>query len=106
MWLTLFLLSFAINTIFVFYVKWLLNNFKFLGEEVEAVKELTNGFAIHLKSIYELEMFYGDTTLKELLEHSKQLVEQLGEIDYILNPEGEENEEFEIERDPDQSETP
>jgi hypothetical protein len=30
-------------------------------------------FVLHLESIYELEMFYGEETLKSLLDHSKRL---------------------------------
>jgi hypothetical protein len=31
-------------------------------------------FFVHLSRIYELEMFYGDDTLEDLIRHSKQLM--------------------------------
>jgi hypothetical protein len=34
-------------------------------------------FADHLKSIYEMEMFYGDETLQGLLDHTKHLRERM-----------------------------
>jgi len=36
-----------------------------------------------LQSLYELEMFYGDTTLGHLIEHSKQLVEDMKNFEEI-----------------------
>ena len=99
-WITLFIISFSVNIVFLLYVRWLLNNFRALGEEIEIIKELTTGFSTHLKSLYELEMFYGDSTLKELLEQGQQLIEELEEVDYILNQD--EEEELEIEQNLDQ----
>ncbi|HAI40325.1 MAG TPA: hypothetical protein DCM40_20615 [Maribacter sp.] len=40
-------------------------------------------FSEHLQSLYELEMFYGDTTLGHLIEHSKQLVEDMKNFEEI-----------------------
>lgn len=47
---------------------------------------------MHVKSIHELEMFYGDETLGLLMKHSKELSEKLEEIDLILKPPEEEEE--------------
>ena len=32
-------------------------------------------FSKHLKSVYELEMFYGEPTLESIIEHSKELID-------------------------------
>ena len=40
-------------------------------------------FSEHLQSLHELEMFYGDTTLGHLIEHSKQLVEDMKNFEEI-----------------------
>ena len=47
---------------------------------VDNVGELSSScddFVSHLESIYEMEMFYGEETLKKLLEHSKELREEV-----------------------------
>ena len=44
-------------------------------------------FSIHLKSVYELEMFYGDDTLKSLMDHASQLSERLEDLDLVVNEE-------------------
>tara|TARA_R100000008_G_scaffold76880_2_gene56989 strand:+ start:2372 stop:2713 length:342 start_codon:yes stop_codon:yes gene_type:complete len=63
-----------------------------VSEEIGDLHEMVNSFASHLNSIYELEMFYGDETIKGLLEHSLSFVEQLETFEYIysLTEEGEE----------------
>ena len=38
-------------------------------------------FAKHVMSVYELEMFYGDETLKHLMEHAVDLNETMGNFE-------------------------
>jgi L-arabinose isomerase len=41
------------------------------------LKESVEGFSNHLKFVYELEMYYGDETLKGLIDHARTLNESL-----------------------------
>ena len=52
---------------------------------------MVNNFSKHLSDVYSLEMFYGDETLKSLMDHSSQLSERLSNIDLILNENEEED---------------
>lgn len=90
MWLTLFILSSATNILFLLYVRWLLKSIVAMNEDVTSVSILIGDFALHLKSIHELEMFYGDETLGALMKHSKELGEKLQDLDLILSPSDEE----------------
>tara|TARA_Y100001937_G_scaffold38616_1_gene54915 strand:- start:1827 stop:2129 length:303 start_codon:yes stop_codon:yes gene_type:complete len=85
MWLTLFILSASINLILFFYVRWLLKTVAAINQDVSTVSNMIQEFLEHLKAIYELETFYGDQTLKNLLIHSQDLVKDLEGIDLILN---------------------
>ena len=72
-----------------------------MNEETKEVSSMIFDFAEHVKTVYELPMFYGDETLSSLLEHARAVVENINEIDFIL--EEEEEEVFlspELERDP------
>ena len=60
-------ISIMINILLVFYTKWVLNNYKELTIAVDDIGELIAQYVIHLKSVYELEMFYGDQTLSKLI---------------------------------------
>ena len=52
---------------------------------IEELKELMETYVNHVGVVNELEMFYGDETLRELIRHGKALVETFEEykIDYF-----------------------
>ena len=89
MWFWLFSLSVVINIFLMFYIRWLLQSVKDFTEETQRISGLVFDFNQHIRSIYELEMFYGDETLKSLMDHGTQLSSQLEEIDFIINEEEE-----------------
>ena len=92
MWITLFIISLLFNILFLLYVRWLLKSVVVMNEDITNVSILIKDFSMHVKSIHELEMFYGDETLGLLMKHSKELSEKLEEIDLILKPPEEEEE--------------
>ena len=87
-------ISVIINIVMVLYVRWVLNNYKEVVLGLENIGNLIAEYVIHLKSVYELEMFYGDDTLSSLLEHGKQIVEKLEDIE-LLGENDEDNDEDE-----------
>ena len=54
-----------------------------VSEELGDLQEMINAFAAHTKSVYELEMFYGDQTLENLMHHAVSFNEQLETFEYI-----------------------
>ncbi len=54
-----------------------------VSEEMGDLQDMINAFARHVKSVYELEMFYGDATLEHLMNHALSLNEQLETFEYI-----------------------
>ena len=73
-------LSLLINVILVWYCRKLTRQFVFFSENIELLQGALQSFDEHLKSIYELEMFYGDDTLEGLLEHSRNLLASVGDF--------------------------
>jgi len=67
-------LSVGINIFLVVYLRWLLKKFVFLSENIGDLLSSIDGFSKHLESVHELETFYGDVTLKNLINHSQQIV--------------------------------
>jgi len=55
----------------------------FVSEELGDLQQMINAFAAHTKSVYELEMFYGDQTLEHLMNHAVSFNEQLETFEYI-----------------------
>ena len=84
----LLILSIAINIILVLYARWILKNYKEIVVAMDSIGEMIAQYVVHLKSVYELEMFYGDETLSALLQHGRDIVEKLEDIE-LLGEEGE-----------------
>ena len=91
-------LSIIFNLILVWYVKKVLDKQEEFENSVINITESINSFSEHLEDIYQLEMFYGDENLEQLLEHSKNVVNDI--IDFqIENFDAEAQEEDEIDDD-------
>lgn len=89
MWFSFFIISFCLNLLFLFYVRWLLKTVAVINEDMQNLSTIIVDFSTHVKQVYELEMFYGDETLKSLMEHARVLSEKIADIDLILNEESE-----------------
>ena len=66
-----------------------------LNRRHKEMVSVVNNYRNHLKSVYELEAFYGEPTLETLLKHSVELSDVLEEFEeiYELSREDEEQEE-------------
>ena len=84
-----FIISFCLNLLFLFYVRWLLKTVAVINEDMQNLSTIIVDFSTHVKQVYELEMFYGDETLKSLMDHARVLSEKIADIDLILNEESE-----------------
>jgi hypothetical protein len=51
--------------------------------ELGDLQEMVDSFANHLEQVYELEMFYGDETLQNLLNHASSFNKQLETFEHI-----------------------
>ena len=71
--LFLLTISLVIHGAAVWYMINLLKQVKYYDEELTENITVINNFTNHLKSVYELETFYGDETLRHLLEHAQDL---------------------------------
>jgi hypothetical protein len=97
-------LSLVFNGVVFIYARAAIARLLMVSEELGDLQQMINAFAIHTKNIYELEMFYGDQSLKSLLEHAVSFNEQMETFEYIYslteeeieNPKPEEENENEI----------
>ena len=77
---TLFLVSFILNLILIWYIRKLISQLYLFTDEVYKLEEHFDAFDKHLGGIYELEMFYGDDTLDGLISHSKDLLNKVSQF--------------------------
>jgi len=94
----LFSLSAAVNIFFIWYVIQLIKRLLSVQDEMDEFLMSLDEYSNHIDMVYNLERFYGDDTLKNLLNHSKNFnkrisyLRSLYDMDYE-EPEAEEEEE-------------
>lgn len=69
------LFSIIINMFLLWYSWKSLQQLTYYEEELREVVGAIQNFTNHLGIVYEMEMFYGDETLRHLLEHAKDLIQ-------------------------------
>ena len=82
------LLFFSITLISLmgWYIFKLVKRLVLIQESFQIFDNQMSDFEQHLKEVYELEMFYGDTTLESLIKHTKFITEAYEDLkqDYML----------------------
>ena len=84
--LSLFLaISLAAN-IFLIWFGWKsLRQISEYDEELRELIEIIKNFSTHVESVYEMEMFYGDETLRHLMRHGQDIVATFSTYDLLLS---------------------
>ena len=68
-------ISVVLNVMFVWYIIQLLKRFLNISDEIEGLFVSLEEYEEHVDIVYNLERFFGDTTLENLLRHAKALSE-------------------------------
>ena len=85
-WLGIVLLASIVANIFMFwYIRRLLSKLWFIAENLGDLVDLLTSYRIHLKSLFELEQYYGDENIKFVLSHTTSLLEILEEYEDIYS---------------------
>ena len=78
---TVFLVFSIILNIFLFwYIAQLISRLVIFQEEIDSFAEKLDEYSKHVDILYNLERFFGDETLANLLRHSKSIVEECKEL--------------------------
>ncbi len=82
--LTAFLtLSVIVNVGLVIYVRAAIARLLLVSEELGDLQDMIDSFLDHTKSVYEMEMFYGDQTLQSLSQHVRDFSSQMESFQFI-----------------------
>lgn len=93
-WLTV---SVIVNIVFIWYFIRLLRRLLFFQDELDEFSLRLEEYNGHVDIVYNLERFYGDETLLNLLRHSRGIVEDCNKFRGFLNNEEEVEEDAEEE---------
>jgi hypothetical protein len=77
--------SVALNVGIFIYARAAVTRLLSISEELRDLQQMVNSFAVHVKTVYELDSFYGDETLRGLLEHAVSFNEQMDTFEYIYS---------------------
>ena len=88
------MLSISLNVLLAWYARKIQTEYiLFIRDNLEALSQMHNEFNEHLEVVNNMEMYFGDQTLVELLKHSKFVKEQTAEFLLVLQGLDEEVEE-------------
>ena len=76
--------SLSINLLLFFYCRFLVKNLNNLVESLKDMSIVFSGFKDHVEILHETEMFYGDTSLQSLIQHSKFVLESIEENSEVI----------------------
>ena len=90
-------ISIIVNVVFVWYLIRLLRRLLFFQGELDDFSLRLEEYDGHLDIVCNLERFYGDETLGNLLRHSRGITEECKQFQRFLNNEEEDDEDAEEE---------
>tara|TARA_R100000664_G_C2759496_1_gene149362 strand:+ start:6900 stop:7256 length:357 start_codon:yes stop_codon:yes gene_type:complete len=70
------------NLLAVWFIRKLINQQKEMVVDLQDLITSANNFENHVNSLHELEMFYGDTTLQALIDHSREVADDFEDYMY------------------------
>ncbi len=71
----LFILSLAVNCVFVWYIRKLIKQLSFGVNYVQQLQGLLEEYTASLEGMLELEMYYGDDTMTAAVKNTKMVIE-------------------------------
>ena len=78
-WITItllisFIISFSLNIFMLWFILKSLQQIRYYDDELTEVVQAMKTFSTHLEGVYNMEMFYGDETLRHLMRHASEII--------------------------------
>ena len=89
-------LSLLFNILMVWYSRQTTTKLTFIYDNINEVSGIIANYRVHLETVYSMEMFYGDETLKFLIDHTRSigsLLEDYEDLEFFIEEFEEESEE-------------
>lgn len=78
-------LSVALNCVLLWYIRKMLGKLLAVSDNMGNLVEDLASYQNHLQQLYEMEMYYGEPSIKNLILHSKQIIEHVKEFNDVYN---------------------
>ena len=77
--------SIAVNVTLLWYNREAVKKIVFFSDNIGDMMGYFKEFLTHLESLYEMEVFYGDETIKGLIDHTKFMVGEINNFEEIYS---------------------
>jgi hypothetical protein len=106
MYLILFLISLIFNIGLSYLLYRTLRRALYFSDNIDEIIFSLQSFQGHLSDVYQMETFYGDDTLQNMLDHSRELGSYLLDMEAVLNESSTNGEEDDDKEEDDQKARP
>ena len=78
-------ISVALNVLLIWYLRKVSEKLMFVSDAIGGLFDSVDVYREHIQSIYELEVYYGDETLQNMITHTKELYEELEQFEGVYS---------------------
>jgi hypothetical protein len=78
-------ISIALNGVLLWYIRKMLGKLLSVSDNMGNLVEDLASYQNHLQQLYEMEMYYGEPSIKNLIVHSRQIIEHVKEFNDVYN---------------------
>lgn len=82
---TICTISILLNILSFWYIKVMLKKLLFVSDNLGDLQKQLDNYAERIESMYQMETFYGDETLQNLISHSKEIVDMIRDYEDIYS---------------------
>ena len=79
------LLSLALNILLIWYSRKIVSDLSSQGQQIEELLTDLKMYHQHVETVYNLQTFYGDETLKALLIHSREVSDRVSNFTTLFS---------------------
>ena len=78
-------ISVTLNILLIWYLRKVSEKLMFVSDAIGGLFDSVDVYREHIQSIYELEVYYGDETLQNMITHTKELYEELEQFEGVYS---------------------
>ena len=78
-------ISVILNGILLWYIRKMLGKLLSVSDNMGNLVEDLTSYQNHLQQLYEMEMYYGEPSIKNLIVHSRQIIDHVKEFNDVYN---------------------
>ena len=78
-------LSVCVNVLLLWYIRKMLKQLLGVSDNMGNLVEDLASYQNHIQQLYEMEMYYGEPSIKELIVHSSQIIEHVKQFSDVYN---------------------